>query len=65
LTEQDKNVTFAGDDLTLGRLISLIERDSHQVPGIMKSVLPQAAYRSASPGLPGRQSTLINSLTSF
>jgi LAO/AO transport system kinase len=68
LTAQDKNITFAGDDLTLGRLISLIERDSHQVPEIMKSLssLTGKAYRIGITGPPGAgKSTLINSLTSL
>jgi LAO/AO transport system kinase len=58
----------AGDDLTLARLISLVERDSAQVPEIMKSLSARTgrAYRIGITGPPGAgKSTLINGLTTL
>jgi len=68
LSEQDVQRILAGDDPTLARLISLIERDSSQVPEIMKSVSAHTgrAYRIGITGPPGAgKSTLINSLISL
>ncbi len=68
MTEQDIKKLLAGDDMTLASFISLIERDSPQVPEIMKSVSAHTgkAYRIGITGPPGAgKSTLINSLTTL
>jgi len=68
LTAQDIKKLLAGDDMTLASFISLIERDSPQVPEIMKSVSAHTgrAYRIGITGPPGAgKSTLINSLTTL
>jgi len=68
LAEQDIKKLLAGDDMTLASFISLIERDSPQVPEIMKSVSAHTgrAYRIGITGPPGAgKSTLINSLTTL
>ena len=57
-----------GDDLTLARLISLVEKNSAQVPEIMKSLSahPGKAYRLGITGPPGAgKSTLVNGLTTL
>ena len=68
MTAQDIKKLLAGDDMTLASFISLIERDSPQVPEIMKSVSAHTgrAYRIGITGPPGAgKSTLINSLTTL
>jgi len=68
LAEHDIKKILVGDDLTLATIISLIERDSPQVPGIMKSISAHTgnAYKVGITGPPGSgKSTLIDSLTSL
>lgn len=68
LREKGTREIMPGDDLTLARLISLIERDSPQVPEIMKSLSSQTgrAYRIGITGPPGAgKSTLISGLTTL
>jgi LAO/AO transport system kinase len=65
LTEQSIKKILAGDHSALAAFISLIERDSPQVPEIMKSVSAHTgrAYRIGITGPPGAgKSTLINGL---
>ncbi|MDD5398768.1 MAG: methylmalonyl Co-A mutase-associated GTPase MeaB, partial [Dehalococcoidia bacterium] len=68
LSGQDIRGLPPGDDLTLARLISLVESGSAQVPEIMKSLSSQTgkAYRIGITGPPGAgKSTLVNGLTTL
>lgn len=68
MSGQDIRGLPPGDDLTLARLISLVESGSAQVPEIMKSLSSQTgkAYRIGITGPPGAgKSTLVNGLTTL
>ncbi len=68
LSGQDHEGFPPGDDLALARLISLVERDSAQVPRIMQALSSQTgkAYRIGITGPPGAgKSTLVNGLTTL